>query len=87
MGQSTLTLWRRRLPLDPETTVLFTHPDCTYSGAKKAELKEEGVQYEEIDLALHPDRWADLEEITGGERITPVFTGPGGLEIGYHGVG
>lgn len=70
-----------------DIATLFTHPDCTYSGAKKAELEKDGVKYDEVDLALHPDRWADLEEITGGERITPVFTGPGGLEIGYHGVG
>ncbi len=68
-----------------DIATLFTHPDCTYSGAKKAELDEEGVKYREVDLALHPDRWPDLEEFTGGERITPVFVGPASLEIGYHG--
>ena len=66
---------------------LYTHPDCTYSTARKAELDEAGDSYIEVNLALEPERWADLEEITGGERITPVFYGPAVLEIGYHGVG
>lgn len=72
---------------DSNIATLFTHPECTYSAAKKTELDEDKVEYQEVDLGLHPDRWADLEKITGGERITPVFIGPGGLEIGYHGVG
>ena len=70
-----------------QTPILYTHPDCTYSAAKKAELEEEGVDYQQVDLALEPDRWAELEELTGGERITPVFVGPASLEIGFHGVG
>ncbi len=70
-----------------QTPILYTHPDCTYSAAKKAELDEEGVDYQQVDLALEPDRWAELEELTGGERITPVYIGPASLEIGYHGVG
>ncbi len=70
-----------------QTPILYTHPDCTYSAAKKAELDEEGVDYQQVDLALEPDRWAELEELTGGERITPVYVGPASLEIGYHGVG
>ena len=70
-----------------QTPILYTHPDCTYSAAKKAELDEEGVDYQQVDLALEPDRWAELEELTGGERITPVYVGPASMEIGYHGVG
>jgi glutaredoxin len=70
-----------------QTPILYTHPDCTYSAAKQAELDEEGVDYQRVDLALEPDRWAELEELTGGERITPVFVGPARLEVGFHGVG
>ena len=70
-----------------QTPILYTQPDCTYSAAKKAELDEEGVDYQQVDLALEPDRWAELEELTGGERITPVYIGPASMEIGYHGVG
>ena len=56
--------------------IVYTHPDCTYSEALKDELREAGTVYEEINLALKPDQWPKLEELTGGERITPV-TRPG----------
>ena len=75
------------MPEGGDTPILYTHPDCTYSAAKKAELDEAGDPYREVDLALSPERWSDLEEVTGGERITPVLIGPAVLEIGYHGVG
>ena len=75
------------MPEDGDIPILYTHRDCTYSAAKKAELDEAGEAYEEIDLALRPEMWADLEKFTGGERITPVFIGPAVVEIGYHGVG
>ena len=72
---------------NPKVTTLFTHPDCPYTDAKRAELDEDGVDYQVVNLALNPERWPDLEEITGGDRITPVLVGPDVIEIGYHGVG
>ena len=70
-----------------ELAVLYTHPECTYSDALKAELDEAGTTYEEINLALRPEAWADLEKLTGGERITPVLVENGSVAVGYHGVG
>jgi len=67
--------------------VLYTHPDCTYSDALKEELNAAGTQYEEIDLALRPEAWADLEALTGGERITPVMVERDAVSVGFHGVG
>ena len=67
--------------------VLYTHPDCTYSDALKEELNAAGTQYEEIDLALHPEAWADLEALTAGERITPVMVEGDAVSVGFHGVG
>ena len=67
--------------------MLYTHPECTYSDALKAELDEAGTAYEEINLALRPEAWADLEQLTGGERITPVLVENGSVAVGYHGVG
>ena len=68
-------------------TVLYTHPDCTYSTALKEELDAAGTSYQEVDLALRPEAWADLERLTGGERITPVFVEGESVSIGFHGVG
>lgn len=70
-----------------ENVVLYTHPDCTYSDALKLELDEAGTEYQEIDLALNPEAWADLEGLTGGERITPVLVEGESVSVGYHGVG
>ena len=67
--------------------VVYTHPACSYSDALKEELKSQGTEYEEINLALREEAWADLEKLTGGERITPVTVEGDIVQIGYHGVG
>ena len=70
-----------------EQILLYTHPECTFSDALKDELDEAGTQYDEINLALSPDKWAELEELTGGERITPVMVEGETVSVGFHGVG
>ena len=70
-----------------DTVVLYTHPECTYSDALKAELDGEGAEYEEIDLSLRPEAWADVERLADGERITPVMVAGEAVTVGYHGVG
>ena len=69
------------------SVVLYTHPECSFSDALKDELNSEGKAYEEIDLALRPEAWSDLEALTGGERITPVMVEGDAVSIGFHGVG
>lgn len=67
--------------------IVYTHPECSYSDALKKELNEQGAEFQEIDLALQPEHWAKLEELTGGERITPVSVEGDLVTIGYHGIG
>ena len=67
--------------------ILYTHPECTFSDALKDELDEEGKEYEEINLAFLPDKWLELENLTGGERITPVMVENEVVSVGFHGVG
>ena len=69
------------------TLLMYTHPDCSYSNALKAEFDSEGRAYDEIDLSRRPEAWVDLEELTGGERITPVTVENGEVSVGFHGVG
>ena len=69
------------------TLLMYTHPDCSYSDALKAEFDSEGRAYDEIDLSRRPEAWADLEKLTGGERITPVTVESGEVSVGFHGVG
>ena len=67
--------------------LVYTHPDCEYSAALKEELDAAGAAYHEVDLALNPDAWVKLEELTGGERITPVAVEGKLVTVGFHGVG
>ena len=66
---------------------LYTHPDCNYSDALKDELDNRGETYKEINLALNPEEWNSLVELTSGERITPVLVNGDTVEIGFHGIG
>ena len=66
---------------------LYTHPDCNYSNALKDELDNRGETYKEINLALNPEEWSSLVELTSGERITPVLVNGDTVEIGFHGIG
>ena len=66
---------------------LYTHPDCNYSDALKDELDNRGETYKEINLALNPEEWSSLVELTSGERITPVLVNGDTVEIGFHGIG
>ena len=66
---------------------MYTHPDCSYSNALKAEFDSEGRAYDEVDLSRQPEAWIDLEKLTGGERITPVTVENGEVSVGFHGVG
>ncbi len=67
--------------------ILLTHPDCSYSDIFRSELDEDNIEYTEIDLSKHPEKWKDLLKITDGERITPVYFEDGKVTIGYEGVG
>ena len=68
--------------------LLYTHPDCEYSTILKDELIADGTQFDEIDLTVHPERWDEVVQLSGGDRITPVMVArDGSVEIGYHGVG
>ena len=70
-----------------DTIVVYSHPDCNYSDALKDELNELGITLEDIDLSREPDKWAIVEELSGGERITPVMVTGDVVEVGFHGVG
>ena len=67
--------------------IVYTRPDCTYSDALLHDLKKDGVEYREIDLEEHPELVEQLEQLTGGERVTPVMVEGELVIVGYHGIG
>ena len=67
--------------------IVYTRPDCSYSDALKWDLNADGVDYTEIDLSVSPEYVAEVERITGGERITPVMVEGDFVAVGYKGIG
>ena len=70
-----------------EGIVIYTHPDCSYSAAAKEEFMDNEIPFVEIDLSANPEAWAEVERLTGGERITPVIVEGKLVTVGFHGVG
>jgi glutaredoxin len=74
-------------PEATEAPILYSHPECDFSNMLREELDGEGTAYVEVNLADHPDRWAEVEKLTGGSRTTPVLVRNGSVEVGFHGIG
>ena len=68
-------------------TTIYTHPDCPYSAAAKADFAKLQIEFHEIDVSINHGAIEDLEKLTGGERITPVIVEGDNVTIGYYGVG
>ena len=67
--------------------ILYTHPDCNYSDAARADLQKLEVEFTEIDISKHPSTLPELLRLSGGERITPVMVYGDEVTVGYGGVG
>ena len=67
--------------------ILYTHPDCAYSAAAKADLQKLETEFIEIDISKQSEALSELLQLTGGERITPVMVYGDQVTVGYGGVG
>ena len=65
--------------------LLYTHPDCAFSAAAKMDYRQRKVDYVEIDISKQPEKIHELEQLTGGERLTPVMVENGNVIIGFKG--
>jgi glutaredoxin len=75
------------MTMSAPTLIVYTRPDCSYSDALLHDLDTDGVEYKQIDLEDHPEFIAEVERVTGGERITPVQVEGDLVIVGYHGIG
>ena len=67
---------------------MYSHPTCGYCDLKREELIEKKLEFEEIDVSKTPEKWKEVEKLSGGDRITPVLVNPdGSVEIGFRGIG
>ena len=68
--------------------IVYTHPTCGYCDLLKEDLTKDNIAYREIDVSKQPEQWAEVERLSGGDKITPVMvTANGQVEIGYKGIG
>ena len=65
--------------------ILYTHPDCAFSSAAKMDYRRRKVDFVEIDLSKQRDKIPELQQLTGGERVTPVMVENGNVIIGFKG--
>lgn len=70
-----------------EIAILYTRPDCEYSGALRDELDAAGRSYREIDVSIHTEAIKDLLKYTDGDRITPVLVEGDQVSVGFRGIG
>jgi len=64
---------------------IYTKVGCPYCAAAKADLKERGVDYEEIDVRSTPGALDKLAELTAGQMIVPVLIEDGDVRVGFGG--
>ncbi len=69
------------------TLVVYTRPDCSYSDALLHDLDKDGVEYKQIYLSMFPELVAEVERLTGGERVTPLMVEGDVVIVGYPGIG
>ena len=67
------------------TVILYTHPDCAFSAAAKMDYRKRKVDFIEVDVSKQPEKIPELEQLTGGERLTPVIVENGNVVIGFKG--
>ena len=65
--------------------LLYTHPDCAFSSAAIMDYRKRKIEFTQIDVSKEPDKIPDLEQLTGGERVTPVLVENGTVIIGFKG--
>ncbi len=65
--------------------LLYTHPDCAFSAAAKMDFRQRKIEYVEIDVSKQTDKVPELEQLTGGQRLTPVIVENGQVTVGFKG--
>lgn len=65
--------------------LIYTHPDCAFSAAAKADFRKRKIAYTEIDVSKQQDKVPELLKLTKGDRVTPVIVENDKVTIGFKG--
>ena len=70
-----------------KTITVYSTLGCGYTDMLKEQLDRDGIEYEEVNLSLHPERWPEVLPHTDGQRISPVMIDGDEVTIGFNGIG
>lgn len=66
-----------------KTVNIYTTPSCTYCKMAKEFFKENGVQYQEFDVAADPEKRSQMIDLTGQLGV-PVIEIGDAIIIGFN---
>ena len=55
------------------TVEIYSHPGCGYCHRAKFLLDNKGISYEEINLAIHANRFEEMTERTGRRSLPQIL--------------
>ena len=64
---------------------IYTKVGCPYCDAAKTYFKQEGIEYNELDVKKDPGAGAKAEELANGARRVPVIVEGDKVTIGFRG--
>jgi glutaredoxin 3 len=64
---------------------MFTKPGCPYCAAARENYKDQGVEFEDIDVIDNPQAQEELLKLSNGQKIVPVIVDNGEVKIGWGG--
>jgi len=64
---------------------IYTKPGCPYCAAAKEHYRNEGVDFDEIDVYSVPGAKEEAVKIAGGRAQVPVIVEDGAVKVGFGG--
>ena len=62
---------------------IYSNSTCAYCGAARMLLTGKGVSFEDINVAINPDKRSEMEQLSGRRSVPQIFVGDkhiGGFE-------
>lgn len=54
---------------------IYSNSTCAYCGAARMLLARKGVTFEDINIAVNPDRRSEMEQLSGRRSVPQIFVG------------
>jgi len=64
--------------------IIYTKNGCPYCDAAKQHFTAVGIQFEEVNLSVHPERIPEIEQLTKILKV-PVIVDNGEVTVGFNG--